>query len=132
MTALTLAERLEDAIGRIERIVHLDTMTINASHDLTEWLLEDCRSFLVAEFEWEEEDCGDPHEELLELISIKRKSGWIVQGAVPVMTLLGDGPACSFSWGHYLVDQFYAQTYEAAIEKVIAWAESNLSAAKTS
>lgn len=48
--------------------------------------------------------------------------GWLVQAATPV-SKRGAGGGVIYSWGCYYTQWFYAESYEAALWQVDAWAE---------
>ncbi len=129
-----LAERCFYATVRVERIVHLATMASDDSidSDLAEWLEDDCAELLT-------EVLGHPlgevvsqygpgnsrrREALLEALVDKPALGWIIEMATPTMTPNADNTSASFSWGQYRMRAFYGESYEEALEKGFAWAQS--------
>ena len=118
----SLAERCFDATLRVEKIVHLPTMTPDLSFDLYEWLIEDAASVLEELGVTVPEDNGRSGRDLLdEEFAFKRTSGWLVAAATPVRRKVGKLTA--FSWGDYYTKVFYGDTYEEALDKAFAWAE---------
>ncbi len=123
-----LMERLYEAPARVEHIVHLPTMA-HENFDLYEWLVELPTDVIKEVFgsvpegreDWGRAEVFDFMEE-----SVPWLTGptWIVEVSTPVKTAGPTDHGYSFSWGNYLSKCHCGATFEEALEKGLAWAES--------
>lgn len=143
-TMPSLGVRLDNATARVGHILHLETMVVDAiGGDLWELLTEDAATVLAEALGVENLDVvlnryadedERPHrfeqeDALLDAIRYKPLKGWLVAGQIPVKKASSVG-AFSYSWGYYETRWFYADTYDDAIEQVIAWADADTMAAR--
>lgn len=122
---MSLSERCYEALLRVSKIIHLDAMTADAiDYDVREFLTDDAAD-ITAEllgvepnelYEWDRDEFDD-------VWSWKRPSGWMIEAATPVKSK-PSGTGFMFSWGHCWLGRFYGATYDEALEKAFAWAES--------
>jgi hypothetical protein len=110
-----------------EKIFHLGTMC----HDSDRWP-DDVEDSFQQDFDEifealgidapEEPDDFDEIYMLCEHLTLNRKHGFLVQFATPVIKFLSEKSFAS-GWHYYTQEWIYAETYEQACEKAIAWAE---------
>lgn len=72
--------------------------------------------------EYVEEFCDGQYEAGLEWLLNKRKMGFLIQFATPVMEPVTGGGR-SFSWGLYRTKCVYADTLEDAVAQALKWAD---------
>lgn len=136
----TMIDRCFAANVRVERIVHLATMACGEpiEEDLFELLTDDWAPFMAellgitsgnldeALNQWG--DRRDAREEALQqALNWHPLTGWIVAASHPVYTKMG--ASLGFTWAIYDTKPFYADTYDAALEQAITWAEAEQQAA---
>lgn len=106
----SLRDRCDQAVLRVYKIVHLDTMIADPSdYDVIEWIKEDALEALDLPDDLEDEELED---------ALCFKNGWLVGANTPNRSTW---PV--FSWSWYSTKVFFASTYDGAIDAAIAWAE---------
>lgn len=138
-TALPLYERMYELTMRVDKIVYLPTCGGgDADSDLIEWMLESAADVLAPLVGLEDRDAlikaveqyGDGSNEVQEafgeLFAWKNPQGWLIEGSQPVFTKYGK--ALGFSWGYYETKIFHGESFEAALDQAMKWAEENRSA----
>jgi hypothetical protein len=116
-------ETFELADLRVNQIIHI-AAALNGgdeiSSDLHHYLTYDADQFTINEWGWPPDDID--RWEMGERIHDERRYGWLLEVATPVATnFSADGRAWQASWGHTHLGWVYAATYEAAVEKAVAW-----------
>lgn len=125
---ITLSERMWDATARVERIIHFPAMLTEPDRDLCEWLIDAMGDQIKAAVGWQEEWgtlealLKEDREEFTSALA-RRLNGWAVQISTPIPVGLDRG-SVGLSWGYYQSRCFMADTYDAALEQGIVWAES--------
>lgn len=126
---LTLSERMWDATARVERIIHFEAMLTEPDRDLCEWIVESLENPIKERVGWSDEQwqgivelLDEDREEFASTLA-RRLTGWAVQMSTPVPSGMERG-SVMLSWGYYESRCFMADTYEAALESALAWAES--------
>ena len=129
--ARTMSE--EKSYG-IERVIHIAAQAEHICDDLAKFIDDDlpeervCQ-MLAKQAGYEEFpsmietalEVGD-HEDVFQVLFENGLMGWLVQAATPV-SKRGAGGGVIYSWGCYYTQWFYAESYEAALWQVDAWAE---------
>ena len=121
-----LRNQLMDASVRIERVIWLDGIDWNAPGDVLEGLIEDgfesaheSACWLKDPPPWVDMDDKDM---ILEWLYDKEPTGYLVEASRPVPTILKRGVS-SHSWGNFETRVFYAETVEATVPMIVAWAD---------
>lgn len=126
----TASDELYDALAevpaRVDRIMHLRTMVIDASaSDALDYLFDGMSEGELKELlpqVTEDEDINAFLEGELDLVQDVIRElklfGFIVQISTPVVNKSG-----SYSWGYTTSASFYADTYEDALRAGLAWAK---------
>lgn len=124
-----LQDKLEDATVRIEQIIHFGCMLTDYSmpesvkelfEDVTP-IVDDLFPDLPAEGKQEIENGYFEIEWFIDWINEKRRHGYGILFATPVMKPIGEGGR-DYSWGHYSTKWIYADTLEEAVDKAVLWA----------
>ena len=131
--ARTMSE--EKSYG-IERVIHIAAQAEHICDDFAQFIDDELPEDRVREMLAEKagnmgflvgldaiEDGAYPdHEEVFSLLYENGLMGWLVQAATPVCRRC-EGGGVMYSWGYYHTQWFYAESYEAALWQVEAWAE---------
>ena len=120
----------------IERIIHIAAQAEHICDDFAQFIDDELPEERVRQMLAEQagradflgmldaiEDGAYPdHDEVFSLLYENGLMGWLVQAATPV-SKRGAGGGVIYSWGCYYTQWFYAESYEAALWQVDAWAE---------
>lgn len=131
--ARTMSE--EKSYG-IERVIHIAAQAEHICDDFAQFIDDELPEERVRQVLAEQagradflgmldaiEDGAYPdHDEVFSLLYENGLMGWLVQAATPV-SKRGAGGGVIYSWGCYYTQWFYAESYEAALWQVDAWAE---------
>ena len=120
----------------IERVIHIAAQAEHICDDFAKFIDDELPEERVRQMLAEQagradflgmldaiEDGAYPdHDEVFSLLYENGLMGWLVQAATPVCRG-GAGGGVIYSWGCYYTQWFYAESYEAALGQVDAWAE---------
>lgn len=127
MNLVNTFDRFEEQTARLEKVIFIagSMGDMDAINDDLEYFLETVSGPTLAGLfgdlpssvaeAVDDEDTGA----LCAWLRQQCNLGFLVSFAAPIMT--GTGTAMNYSWGHYRTNWFYADTFEAALEKGFAW-----------
>lgn len=108
---------------RIEKIFHLGVMTTDYAYpsELTDALDDLDERFIKAlgipdsayDGDWERDS-------IVEWLNDHNKLGWLITVATPIRSYRTPD-SCTHSWGYYMTQWIYGDTYEQAIEQAKRW-----------
>lgn len=116
----TLSERLWDCTARVDRIIHFESMFTEPDIDLCEWVLDYAGALLFKDPGEMATLFKEDRDEFAWVLG--RLRGWLVVVSTPVPRGMDEGHVM-FSWGIYDSKCFLGETFEAALEEGIAWAD---------
>lgn len=130
LQVLSHAERMSDAIVRVERMFWIPGLGEPASNDFDEFVeddLVDAKSLLAA-LPWlsKLENADD----VLSELAMRRVDGFFVQLATPIPSSFHEGGGFSFSWGSYRTEWFYAKSVDKIPELAAAFSKGVIDAAR--
>jgi hypothetical protein len=112
----TLRERCFDALLRVNRIVHLDTMTADSpDSDVLDFLTANV-GVLAEHYGWDNDPEELDEDDIQDGLADEGATGWIIEASTPERD---HWPY--FSWGLTTFKAFYGETYEEALEKAFTW-----------
>ena len=114
--ARTMSE--EKSYG-IERVIHIAAQAEHICDDFAQFIDDELPEERVLDAI--EDGAYPDHDEVFSLLYENGLMGWLVQAATPVSKRGAGGVI--YSWGCYYTQWFYAESYEAALWQVDAWAE---------
>ncbi len=120
----------------IERVIHIAAQAEHICDDFAQFIDDELPEERVRQVLAEQAGRADflgmldaiedgtypDHDEVFSLLYENGLMGWLVQAATPV-SKRGAGGGVIYSWGCYYTQWFYAESYEAALWQVDAWAE---------
>ena len=121
----TLREQVQNANARIEHAIWLDGIDWDSPSDVFKEMAEDGFDAADASVDWlknppEWVDIDD-EDTLFDWLSEQQPTGYLVKASRPVPTMLTPETE-EFSWGHYNSRVFYAESVEATVPLIVAWA----------
>lgn len=116
---------------RVEKIIWLASETSHADspseqfRDFLDYAAEDCAALLFPDLsEDEAEEVLSCAEEVLDLLNLDGRRGFLVQVATPVPQGFNkEGTSWRMSWGYYQTKWFYVEAIHDVVPKAKEWAE---------
>lgn len=111
-----LRERCFDSLVRVNRIVHLDTMTADSpDSDVLDFLTENV-GVLAERYGWDDGNDALDEDDVEDGLVEEGATGWLIEASTPERDKWP-----RYSWGLTTFKAFYGETYEEALEKAFAW-----------